>query len=201
MRHQLQPGRLSGRRDGGALQLRLPDLGIRQHRAELHLQDQQGDARTPTRRWKSCSAGQLYGASSKTSEIGFSFIYNTLDDAIKPTSGMVFSFSQDFAGFGGNLKFLKTEGTSATYHKLFGDAVRRLAHRLVGLHHRLWRHGHPDPGALLQGRRFVPRLQARRHRPARPRRDRRRRRGGRRFLCHRHGASCACRTSCRPTTA
>jgi len=65
---------------------------------------------------------ELYGASSRTSEIGYSFVYNTLDDAIKPTSGMVFSFDQDFAGFGGNLKFLKTEGSFSTYHKLFGDA-------------------------------------------------------------------------------
>jgi len=64
---------------------------------------------------------QLYGASSKTSEIGYSFVYNTLDDAIKPTSGVVFSFGQDFAGFGGNLKFLKTEGSFTAYRKLFGD--------------------------------------------------------------------------------
>ncbi len=61
------------------------------------------------------------GATTYTSEIGYSFIYNTLDDVIKPTSGIVFNFSQDFAGIGGNLKFLKTEGTFATYHKLIGD--------------------------------------------------------------------------------
>ena len=62
-----------------------------------------------------------YGASTRTSEIGYSFIYNTLDDVIKPTSGIVFNFSQDFAGLGGNLKFLKTEGSFQAYHKLFTD--------------------------------------------------------------------------------
>jgi outer membrane protein insertion porin family len=63
----------------------------------------------------------LYGASTRTSEIGYSFIYNTLDDIIKPTSGIAFNFGQDFAGIGGSLKFLKTEGTFQAYHKLFGD--------------------------------------------------------------------------------
>ena len=62
-----------------------------------------------------------YGAQNKTSEIGFSFGYNTLDDAIKPTSGIVFGLSQDVAGFGGSLKFLKTEGSFTTFHKLMGD--------------------------------------------------------------------------------
>ena len=33
-----------------------------------------------------------------TSGIGFTFAYNTLDDYIKPTRGIAFSLSQDFAG-------------------------------------------------------------------------------------------------------
>ncbi|HEY0281777.1 MAG TPA: outer membrane protein assembly factor BamA, partial [Rhizomicrobium sp.] len=65
---------------------------------------------------------QLAAGSTRTSELGYSFIFNTLDDVIKPTSGIVFAFSQDFAGVGGNLKFLKTEGTLATYRKLIGDS-------------------------------------------------------------------------------
>ena len=36
----------------------------------------------------------------------------------KPTTGMAFSLSQDFAGFGGNLKFIKTE---AQYRRLSAD--------------------------------------------------------------------------------
>ncbi|MGC9954788.1 MAG: outer membrane protein assembly factor BamA [Rhizomicrobium sp.] len=64
---------------------------------------------------------QLAAGSTRTSEIGYSFLYNTLDDVIKPTSGMAFNFTQDFAGFGGSLKFVKTEGAFSAYHKLFGD--------------------------------------------------------------------------------
>jgi outer membrane protein insertion porin family len=56
-----------------------------------------------------------------TSELGYAFYYNTLDDAIKPTSGMFFSFSQDLSGLGGNMKYFKTEGMLTGYHKIIGD--------------------------------------------------------------------------------
>ena len=36
--------------------------------------------------------------------------YNDLDDARKPTTGSVFTFSQDFAGFGGNLRYHQVRG-------------------------------------------------------------------------------------------
>jgi outer membrane protein insertion porin family len=65
---------------------------------------------------------QLAAGSTRTSELGYSFVFNTLDDAIKPTSGIIFGFNQAFAGFGGSLKFLKTEGSFSTFHKLIGDS-------------------------------------------------------------------------------
>jgi outer membrane protein insertion porin family len=68
----------------------------------------------------------LYGNRTNTSLIGFTFGFNTLDDYLKPTSGVLFSVSQDFAGIGGNLKFLKTEGSFTTYHKLMWDMVGQL---------------------------------------------------------------------------
>lgn len=69
---------------------------------------------------------ELYGASTNTSLIGFTFGYNTLDDYMKPTKGVMFSLSQDFAGLGGGLKFLKTEGSFSSYHKLFWDMIGEL---------------------------------------------------------------------------
>ena len=66
------------------------------------------------------------GANTTASEIGFTFGYNTLDDNIKPTRGVLFSLDQDFAGFGGSLKFLKTEGSFSTFHKLFWGMVGQL---------------------------------------------------------------------------
>ena len=64
-----------------------------------------------------------YGDQTSTSSIGFTFGYNTLDDNLKPTRGILFSLSQDFAGLGGNLKYLKTEGSFSTFKKLPWDFV------------------------------------------------------------------------------
>ncbi len=57
----------------------------------------------------------------KTSLVGYTFVYNTLDDPIKPTKGWTFSFSQEFAGLGGSLKYLRTQGSLGYYHPLFWD--------------------------------------------------------------------------------
>lgn len=63
----------------------------------------------------------LAAGSRTTSGIGFTFGYNTLDDYVKPTRGIAFSFSQDFAGFGGNLKYLKSEMQAVTYKRVLWD--------------------------------------------------------------------------------
>ncbi len=64
------------------------------------------------------AAGQTYG-----SIFGYSYGYNTLDDARKPTKGIALSLAQGFSGFGGNLKFIKTQATFAGYKSLFNDNV------------------------------------------------------------------------------
>src|SRR3954468_25049147 len=64
------------------------------------------------------AAGSLYG-----SIIGFNYAYNNLDDLRKPTSGSTFNFSQRFAGFGGNMKFLQTDVVAATYAPLFESSM------------------------------------------------------------------------------
>jgi outer membrane protein insertion porin family len=69
---------------------------------------------------------QLYGNNTNTSLIGFTFGFNTLDDYLKPTKGVMFSLSQDLAGVGVGLKFLKTEGTFTYFHPLFWDMVGQL---------------------------------------------------------------------------
>lgn len=62
--------------------------------------------------------------SATTSSIGYSYTYNTLDDPIRPRKGMTFEFDQDFAGFGGNDKYLKTLAAFG-YHRpvLWDDFV------------------------------------------------------------------------------
>src|ERR1700678_1458146 len=56
-----------------------------------------------------------------TSALGYSYSYNTLDDPIKPRHGFVFGFNQDFAGFGGNEKFIRTEDSFSIYYPVFWD--------------------------------------------------------------------------------
>jgi outer membrane protein insertion porin family len=56
-----------------------------------------------------------------TSALGYSYSYNTLDDPIKPRHGFVFGFNQDFAGFGGNEKFIRTEDSFSLYYPILWD--------------------------------------------------------------------------------
>ncbi|HEY1836608.1 MAG: outer membrane protein assembly factor BamA [Rhizomicrobium sp.] len=51
-----------------------------------------------------------------TSSVGYSYNYNTLDDPIKPTRGITFQFSQDFAGFGGDEKYVRSVATFSIHH-------------------------------------------------------------------------------------
>src|SRR5260370_22127762 len=66
--------------------------------------------------------------SATTSSIGYSYAYNTLDDPIKPRKGFTFQFSQDFAGFGGTVKYIRTE-TAMSVHRpiLWDEFVRTLS--------------------------------------------------------------------------
>jgi outer membrane protein insertion porin family len=68
------------------------------------------------------TAIQLAQGSSDTSSFGYSYTYNTLDDPIKPTKGITFGISQDFAGFGGTLKYIRTVSSFSIRHPLIGDS-------------------------------------------------------------------------------
>ncbi len=63
----------------------------------------------------------LASGSRTTSGIGFTFGYNTLDDYIRPSRGLAFSFSQDFAGLGGSEKYLRSEIQLTTYKRVLWD--------------------------------------------------------------------------------
>jgi outer membrane protein insertion porin family len=64
---------------------------------------------------------QQAAGTADTSSIGYSYDYNTLDDPIKPTKGVTFDLSQDFAGFGGTLKYLRTETSFSVRQKVLWD--------------------------------------------------------------------------------
>ena len=58
-----------------------------------------------------------------TSLIGYTFTWNNLNNPIAPTRGYEFSVSQDFAGIGGDVRFLRSIGTFAAHRGLF-EGVR-----------------------------------------------------------------------------
>lgn len=56
-----------------------------------------------------------------TSSIGYSYSYNTLDDPIKPRHGFTFAINQDFAGLGGNQKYIRTENSFSIHYPVLWD--------------------------------------------------------------------------------
>ena len=53
-----------------------------------------------------------------TSSVGYSLAYSTLDNGIRPTRGSRLVLSQDFAGLGGSVKYLKTVASADKYVNL-----------------------------------------------------------------------------------
>ena len=49
-----------------------------------------------------------------TSSVGYSLLYSTLNNAIRPSSGHRILFSQDFAGVGGDTQYLRSRASAAT---------------------------------------------------------------------------------------
>jgi outer membrane protein insertion porin family len=62
---------------------------------------------------------QLAAGGYSTSALGYTYTYDTRDDIILPNRGWSFIFSQDVAGFGGTLKFLRTVGQASYWHPWF----------------------------------------------------------------------------------
>ena len=53
-----------------------------------------------------------------TSSLGYTLLYSTLDNGIRPTKGHRLSLSQDFAGLGGSVRYLKTRVNADKYVNL-----------------------------------------------------------------------------------
>lgn len=50
-----------------------------------------------------------------TSSIGYSLTYDSLNSRLRPTRGQRFSFSQDFAGLGGDVKYIRTRAEGSKF--------------------------------------------------------------------------------------
>lgn len=58
-----------------------------------------------------------------TSALGYTLAYNTLDNNKDPTSGILATLSQDYAGVGGDVSYLKTTGDVKLYTPVVSDIV------------------------------------------------------------------------------
>jgi outer membrane protein insertion porin family len=75
-----------------------------------------GEASLPVRK-------ELQNGKALTSAIGYSLNYNTLDNNKNPTDGLLVDFKQDFAGVGGDVRYLKSAVDAKYYAPLVADIV------------------------------------------------------------------------------
>ena len=66
---------------------------------------------------------ELANGAAVTSLVGYSLAYNTVDDNRNPTAGFAASFNQDFAGVGGNVRFLRETVDLRRYFEVVYDIV------------------------------------------------------------------------------
>jgi outer membrane protein insertion porin family len=82
-----------------------------------------------------------------TSAIGYSLTYNTLDNNKNPTTGLLAELRQDFAGVGGDVRFIRTAGDVWGYREVVGDVVGAL--HLQGGYVAGWGCGRNNDGSLV----------------------------------------------------
>ncbi|HEX8063500.1 MAG TPA: outer membrane protein assembly factor BamA [Allosphingosinicella sp.] len=58
-----------------------------------------------------------------TSSIGYSLLYDSTDNRLRPTRGHRLTLNQDFAGLGGDVKYLRTKANAAKYWNLGGGLI------------------------------------------------------------------------------
>jgi len=69
------------------------------------------------------AALQSQSGNRTTSVLGYSFSWSQLNDPIEPSDGFRFTVSQDLAGLGGDVNYVRTEIQSAFYYGLWRDIV------------------------------------------------------------------------------
>ncbi|MGZ8336070.1 MAG: outer membrane protein assembly factor BamA [Allosphingosinicella sp.] len=62
-----------------------------------------------------------------TSSVGYSLLYSTLNNSIRPTSGHRALLSQDFAGLGGDTQYLRTRISAAKYWNVWNNFIFSLS--------------------------------------------------------------------------
>jgi outer membrane protein insertion porin family len=66
---------------------------------------------------------ELANGATLTSLAGYGLTYNTLDNNKSPTSGLLLTFGQDFAGLGGNVAYMRTAASLNSYYEVIPDLI------------------------------------------------------------------------------
>ena len=82
-----------------------------------------------------------------TSSLGYSLSYNNLDNNRSPTKGILAELRQDFAGVGGDVKFVRTAGDVYGYREIISDLIGTL--HLQGGQVTGWGCNNNNSGSLL----------------------------------------------------
>ena len=62
-----------------------------------------------------------------TSSVGYSLLYSTLNNALRPSRGERFLLSQDFAGVGGDTRYLRTRANAVKFWDVFNNFIFSLS--------------------------------------------------------------------------
>jgi outer membrane protein insertion porin family len=79
-----------------------------------------------------CEAGTISATiceqrgSALTSQLGYSASYDKRNDPIRATRGFLVTLSQDLAGIGGDVNFIRTEGAASWYHGFTPNVILRV---------------------------------------------------------------------------
>lgn len=68
-------------------------------------------------------AGDIAAGPQWSSALGYEYTYDTRRTGLDPTSGVLFQFSQDFAGLGGDSQFIKTVAKVTGEKRIFNEDV------------------------------------------------------------------------------
>ena len=61
--------------------------------------------------------------SNLTSSVGYTLTYDRRNDVVEPSSGYILTLDQDFAGLGGDTRYVRTEASGKIYSRLVSDDV------------------------------------------------------------------------------
>ena len=69
---------------------------------------------------------RLSAGESNKSQVGITYLYNTLDNPLAPTQGLRAALTADLAGVGGDVFFWRLDGKASYYHTLYEGIVLNL---------------------------------------------------------------------------